>query len=182
MIERTLAKRYAAALLRVTDADGSTEDTEAFLLALREAWQRDPALRTMLAHPRVPRAVKKRVLSRAFEGRAHKSFIDFLSLLVDKNRLAILPELAELFDRLADATRGVVRVRVRSWKPLSDAHRSRLSEKLGKMTGKKILVEAETDAALQGGMLVHVGDSVIDGSVAHRLKTIGERLREFERR
>ena len=182
MIERTLAKRYAAALLRVTDAEGSTEDTEAVLLGLRDAYRANRGFRELLASPRVPRPAKKSLLHKVLEGKANPSLVDFFDLLVDKNRIDLLVEVADVFDRLADASHGVVRVKVRSWRPLSDGQRATLSEKLVRMTGKKIAIEAETDAALKGGMLVRIGDSIIDGTVAHRLKSLGERFRELERR
>ena len=59
MIEKTLAKRYAAALLKVTDAEGSTEETESLLLALKDAYTSQKEFRAVLSQPRVPRAMKK---------------------------------------------------------------------------------------------------------------------------
>lgn len=182
MIERTLAKRYAAALLKVTDAEGSTEEAEALLLALRDAWRAQRGFRDLLRSPQVPRAAKKALFRKILAGKARESFLQFLDFLVEKNRAEILPEVSEVFDRLADASHGVMRVKVRSWKPLPEGQRTTLNEKLAKITGKKILIEAETDAALKGGMQIRIGDSVVDGTVAHRLKGLGERLRELERR
>ena len=182
MIEKTLAKRYAAALLRTTDQEGTTEETEAMLLALKDAYLADKGFRAILSQPRVPKAVKKGILRRAFEGRAKPWFLDFLTLLVDKNRQDIIPDIADMFDRLADASKGIVRIKVKSWRPLSDAHRASLQSKLERMTGKKIDIEAKADPALRGGMLVMVGDTVIDGSVAYRLKELAERFRESQRR
>ncbi len=181
MIERTLARRYAAALLRVTDPEGSTDEAEAMLGALREAYARQKPFRGVLSQPRVPRSAKKALLRKAFEGRARPSFLQFLDLLVDKNRLKLIPELAGTYGRLADASRGLVRVRVRSWRPLSEAHRARLADQLVRITGMKVEVQAETDASLRGGMLVRVGDSVIDGSVSYRLKSLREHFQEFGR-
>ena len=117
MIEKTLAKRYAAALLKVTDADGSTEETEQLLLALKDAYLAQKNFRNLLAQPRIPRTVKKGMLRRIFEGKAKKSFIDFLELLIDKNRQELIPDIADTFDALSDASRGVVRVQVRTWRP-----------------------------------------------------------------
>ncbi len=182
MIEKTLAKRYAAALLRMTDAEGTTEEVEQLLLALKEAYLSNKAFRSILAQPRVPKSLKKTILRKAFEGRAKPSFLDFLTLLVDKNRQGILPDIADMFDRLADASKGVVRIKVKSWKPLSAPQQASLQTKLERLTGKKIGIEAQTDPALKGGMLVMVGDTVIDGSVAQRLKELGERFRELQRR
>ena len=182
MIEKTLAKRYAAALLKVTDAEGSTEETESLLLALKDAYTSQKDFRAVLSQPRVPRAMKKRLLVKIFEGKAKKSFTDFLQFLVDKNRQDIIPEIADMFDRLADASKGVVKITVKSWRPLSDAHRAGLQSKLEKLTGKKIAIDAKVDPAVKGGMLVMYGDNVIDGTVDHRLKEIGERFRELQKR
>ncbi len=182
MIEKTLAKRYAAALLRVTDLDGSTEEAEALLNVLKLVWESDKGFRGVLSHPQIPRKAKKALLHKAFEGRAKPSFSDFLDLLVDKNRADLIPELAEVFDRLADASKGVVRVTVRSWRPLEAARQEKLAQTLSRMTGKKIDVKAETDPSLGGGMQVLIGDTVIDGTVAHRLKVLGEKFRDLQRR
>jgi F-type H+-transporting ATPase subunit delta len=182
VIEKTLAKRYATALLKVTDAEGSTEETESFLMALKDAYTSQKEFRAVLAQPRVPRAMKKRLLAKIFEGKAKKSFINFLELLVDKNRQDILPDIADMFDRLSDASRGVVKMTVKSWRPLTEAQRRELQSKLERLTGKKIAIDARVDPAVRGGMLVMYGDTVIDGSVAHRLKVIGEKFRELQRR
>jgi F-type H+-transporting ATPase subunit delta len=182
VIERTLAKRYAAALLRLTDPEGSTEEAESLLLALRSAWESDKGFRGMLLHPQIPRKAKKALLRKALEGRARPSFLDFLDLLVDKNRVNLLPELAEVFDRLADASKGVVRVKVESWKPLDEGRKAALGAALSRLTGKKVDVQAEADASLLGGLRVRVGDSVIDASVANRLKVLGEKFQELQRR
>ena len=181
MIERTLAKRYAAALLKVTDAEGTTEQTEGLLLALKQAYEGLKSFRQVLAQPKVPRAKKKALFRKVFEKHAPRSFLEFLDLLVTKNRLRIIPDVAEMFDRLSDASHGIVRVKVRSWKPLSKKQQKGLHDRLVKMTGKKITLEAGTDASLKGGMLIRMGDSEIDGSVSHRLKVLGERLRDLQR-
>ena len=182
MIEKTLAKRYAAALLKVTDAEGTTEETETLLLALKDAYNSNKAFRALLAQPRIPRTVKKNLLVKIFEGKAKKSFTDFLQFLVDKNRQDILPDIADMFDRLADASKGVVKITVKSWHPLTEAQRGTLQTKLEKLSGKKIAIDAVVDPSVKGGMLVMFGDTVIDGTVAYRLKSIGEKFRELQRR
>ena len=179
MIEKTLAKRYAAALLKATDAEGSTDEAEQFLAALKGAYLAQKDFRSLLAQPRVPRAVKKAMLRRIFEGKAKKSFLDFLELLVDKNRQDLLPDIADTFDALSDASRGVVRVQVRSWRPLTEAQRSGLREGIQRFAKRKVILEEKVDPAVEGGLLCYAGDRVIDGSVAYRLKAIGEKFQEL---
>lgn len=181
MIEKTLAKRYAAALLKVTDAEGSTEEAEQFLLALKDAYLALKDFRGILSQPRIPRAAKKAMLHRIFEGKAKKSLVDFLDLLVDKNRLDIIPDVADTFDALSDASQGIVRVKVRSWRPLTDAQRAGLQAGLQRIAERKVILEEVVDPATKGGLLCYAGDRVIDGSVTYRLKAIGEKLRELQK-
>jgi len=179
--EKTLAKRYAAALLKVTDAEGSTEETEQLLLSLKESYLTQKDFRGLLAQPRVPRKLKKQLLHKVFDGRTRKSFTDFLDLLIDKNRQDLLPDIADMYDTLADASKGLVRVTVKSWRPLGPAQQAGLQAKLERVSGKKVLIQVQVDPALKGGLLVLFGDTVIDGTVAHRLKAIGERFRELQK-
>ena len=181
MIDRTLAKRYAAALLKVTDADGSTEEAEQYLLALKDAYLGNKDFRGILSQPRIPRAAKKAMLHRIFEGKAKPSLVDFLDLLVDKNRLELIPAIAETFDILSDVSRGVVRIKVRSWRPLTDAQRAGLQAGLQRIAERKVILEEVVDPDTKGGLLCYAGDRVIDGSVAYRLKAIGEKFRELQK-
>ena len=181
MIEKTLAKRYAAALLKVTDAEGSTEEAEQILLALKDAYLSQKDFRGLLAQPRIPRSVKKGMLRRIFEGKAKKSLIDFLELLIDKNRQELMLDIAETFDALSDASRGVVRIQVRSWRPLTDAQRAGLQTKLQRIAERKVILEEKVDPATKGGVLCYAGDRVIDGSVAFRLKSIGEKFSQLQK-
>ncbi len=181
MILKTLAKRYAAAMLSVALREGIVEDVEAQLLALREAYVKDPVFRSALSQPKIPRSVRRTILTRPFEGRAHPTFIDFLGILVTKNRVALIPGIAESFDEMADATQGVVKVDVRSARPLSDAQRAGLQERLVRITGKKTKLEETVDRSLKGGLSVRIGDTVLDGTVAHRLKGLREHLTTLHR-
>lgn len=181
MIEKTLAKRYATALLAAVNKEGSVEETETTLLALRDAYRGQPKFRSLLSSPKVPRAAKKALLRKLLAG-ATPSVREFSDLLVDKNRVALIPEIADMFDRLADAFKGVVRVQVRSAFPLSDPQKNRLKADLDRLTGKSCDIEAVVERSLKGGLQVRMGDSVVDGTVAHRLKGLREKLQELQKR
>ena len=87
-----------------------------------------------------------------------------------------------MYDKLADAYKGVVRVQVRSAWPLADGEKARLKGDLDRITGKNCTIESSVDRALVGGLQVRIGDSVVDGTVAHRLKALKERLQELQKR
>lgn len=181
MMERTLARRYASAMLGVAIREGIVADVEADLLALKEAFEKDALFRNSLSQPKIPRAARRRILLRPFEGRAHPTFLDFLGLLVTKNRIRLIPDIAASFDLLADATQGVVRVEVRSAHPLTEPQRASLGDRLVRITGKKIQLQETVDRALQGGMSVKIGDSIVDGTISRRLKGLRERLAALQR-
>lgn len=181
MIEKTLAKRYATALLEVNHREGTVEDTESTLLALKSVYEKDARFRSVLGSPKVSRAQKKDLLRKALAG-ASTSLQEFMGLLVEKRRTDLIPDIADMYDRLADATKGVVRVQVKSAFPLKPDQESKLRGELERLTGKKIEIEASADRALRGGMLVMIGDSVVDGTLANRLKGLREQLNELQKR
>jgi F-type H+-transporting ATPase subunit delta len=182
VIEKTLARRYAAALLKATEAEGTTESVEQHLRGLREAWRSNRGFRAVLSQPQVPRDKKKALLRKPFETAGSRAFLEFLGLLVDRNRQNVLPEIAEVYDLLADAAKGEVRIQVRAWKPLTDDERRRLQDGLQKNMKSKVRLEEQSDLSLLGGMLCTVGHTVADGTVRHHLKVLGEKLAESIRR
>ena len=176
MIEKTLAKRYARALLTLSDRAGATEGIEEELLGLKALWQGTSKVRSILLHPKVSRAEKRALLDKAVEGRVHPLVRELLHLLVEKGRLSYLPEIADQFDVLADETHGVVRVQVRTYLPLTAAQQQTLQAKMAARTGKKVDLRYQEDRLLKGGVSVRLGDQVMDGSVATRLKRLKEEL------
>lgn len=177
MIERTLARRYATALLEQAEKGRTVEETEAQLLALKAAYQGDRRLRSALMHPAIGRAQKVKLLDAVFKDRTPAPFTSLLALLVRKNRLRFLPEIADAFDRLADRSRGVVRVDVVSFMPLTDAQRRALTAQLAKHLGGKTLeLKVVVDPKVLGGLSVRVGDTIIDGTSRGRLKALRESL------
>lgn len=182
MIEKTLARRYAAALLKATEAEGTTETVEQCLRALGDAWKSNRAFRGVLLQPKVSRNRKKALLRKPFEGAGSRALLEFLGLLVDRNRQNVVAEIAEIYDLLADAVKGEVRIQVRSWKPLTDDERTRLQAEYQKIAKNKVLLDVKTEEALLGGVLCYVGHTVADGTVRHHLKVLGEKLAESIRR
>lgn len=182
MIEKTLAKRYALALLMQTEKGGGVPETEELLQSLKQAYERDPLLRMALQHPKIPRARKAALMEKVFGGRSAAPVVPFLKQLLRKNRTGLIPDIADMFDRLADRSRGVVKVEVRSALPLTPPQRSALQARLAaRYPGRAVEMTETEDRALLGGLTVRVGDTLIDGSVAGHLKELREQLLESER-
>ena len=120
----------------------------------------------LLGNPKLTRADVIALL--APEG-AQDAFRNLLGLLFDNRRLALLPEIAGLFDELRFEAERVVRAKVTSAVALADGELETIKAALRKRFGREVEVETAIDASLIGGALIDAGDIVIDGSVKGKL-------------
>lgn len=177
MIQRTIAKRYARALLDVSVTERRVRETEAEIQALADLFRTSAAFKTAIVSPVVPRSERKAIAERSLSGRAGASLIRFLQVLIEEGRASLLPEICEVFDTLADAHEGVVRFEVRSATALKPLERERLRAGLQALSGgRHVELSAQADPELIGGIRIRVGDTVIDGTLAGRLKRLKEHL------
>ncbi len=176
MNERTVARRYATALLALADQGKAVEAIETEILQVAQVWKSSPDLRRAMTHPLIAPKVKKEFYRQVFQG-ISKLMSEFLDKLIDKKRAVCIPDIAEIFDDLADRYAGVVRMTVESAVPLNEGQKAKLLAKLvGLAQGRKVELDAKVNPGLLGGMTLRVRDSVVDGSVAGRLKGLKELL------
>ncbi|HMP78909.1 MAG TPA: ATP synthase F1 subunit delta [Pirellulaceae bacterium] len=166
---------YALALLRLGAQVGRASELLAELEAFVGVSQQLSSLTGLLESPRVPLAVKHQVIDRALEGRASREFKNFVKVLVDHGRTeclqATLHAARNLSDELAGEVRGVVTTAIE----VDTVLQARLAEKIGQALGKKVVLRATQDPTIIGGVVVRVGDTVYDASVANQLKQIKAR-------
>ena len=135
----------------------------------------DPEVHAVLENPRAPYVAKQELLRRALPGLSPLA-LNLAYLLVRAGRLAVVDQMVETYGQLADAHNGIVHADVVSAIVLSDEYRRCVSEWLQKMSGKKVVLEARTDPSIIGGLVVRVGDRVIDASVGTRLERLKRNL------
>ena len=104
--------------------------------------------------------------------------LEFLHLLIDKGRLGDIEGVHAAYHRMLQEERGEVEATVVTARQVDEKTLDELREKLGRLTGKKVLLGHELDPALLGGMAVYLGETVIDGSLRSRLRRLRERLLE----
>ena len=163
-----IARNYAETLLDLADRNGGPAAMDQFAAALDEVAglvQSDPRVRQFLETPRVPAAEKKRALRAALAGRAPELFLRFVSVLVDKRRQTLLPEIAEAFRGLVDERMGRVRVQVAISHFPDEALQAEIGNALALRLGRTVIPTFTVDPELLGGMVVQVGDEILDGSV-----------------
>lgn len=101
---------------------------------------------------------------------------NFLKLLLEYGRIAVLPEIAEHFDARKAAVENTIDVTVTSATALDDAQKNAIADALGKRLGRSVRLEAELDESLIGGAVIRAGDVVIDGSLRSRLLSLSNAL------
>jgi F-type H+-transporting ATPase subunit delta len=101
---------------------------------------------------------------------------NLLRMLVSQQRIYLLPGVYREFELLDRAARGVTEATVRVARPISDVDQRQIADRLAQMTGKMVELHTEIDPSILGGVVVRLGDRLIDASVAGRLQRLRHRL------
>lgn len=177
MVAGSLARRYAKALIGLA-ADGKNIDqVGADLRALRAAYKAAPELGDVLGNASFKRAQRKAVLDAVLTRIGAQPLVKtFTYLLLDKERLAVVPEISRELDVMIEARAGRVAAEVTSAVALTPAQLAQLTATLEKLSGKQVVVEKKQDPALLGGVVAKVGDVVYDGSLRTQLRALRDQL------
>jgi F-type H+-transporting ATPase subunit delta len=176
MRDTTIARNYADALLELARRAGDRRGWGRMIQDVADAIGADRSLRLFLESPRVSAEQKNAVLSRALQDRAPRHFVRFLQALVSKGRQRLIPEVATEYHALLDEAEGRVHAQVTVARPTSDADREIIVRELSRTLGKEVVPHLVVNPAIIGGVVVKVGDRVMDGSVRRRLGRLRERL------
>src|SRR4051794_11458299 len=176
MRETTIARNYAETLLELARRAGDLQAWGQAVDDVAGAMQNDRTLRLFLESPRVSAAEKNRIIGRAFEGQLPRVFVRFLQALVSHRRQMLLPEIAREFHDLVDQVEGRLHANVTVASEPEDAVRKTISTQLSRAYGKDVIPHFTVNPAILGGLVVRVGDTVLDGSVRRRLATLRSRM------
>ncbi|MBM2832311.1 MAG: atpH [Dehalococcoidia bacterium] len=168
------AKRYARAVLELARESGELDKWRQELEKLSVLLQ-EPGLPALLRSPKLPFGHKKKVLDERLKGLSPLT-LNLAGLLVLRGRLGLLNSLVKEYGRLVDAHYGIEHIEVTTAVPLGQSDLQQVSGRLAAALGKKVILESRVEPALLGGLVVRVGDHLIDGSVRKRLELLGKGL------
>jgi len=180
----TIARPYAEAAFELARNAGSL-DAWAAALHVAKAVMGDGRVAKFLANPSLSAEQRLSFLTGLFStagdersvlGGSSKEGRNFLKLLLEYGRIAVLPEIAGHFDKLKAEIENTVDVTVRSATRLDDAQKQTIAAALKKRLGREVRLEAELDETLIGGAVIRAGDVVIDGSLRSRLQSLSNAL------
>ncbi len=167
---------YARALLEVAQAEDVVGRAEEELFRLRELLRANPALVEFLKDPNLQREGKRRALAELFAGRVHPLVLNALLMLSDLDRAGRLAAVIDEFLGLAAAARQQVSGQVTTARPLDEATLGRLAAELSRVTGQQVRLVQKVDPAILGGVIVKVGEQIVDGSLRRKLDEIQAQL------
>jgi F-type H+-transporting ATPase subunit delta len=180
MKQIAVAQKYARALFEASLEEGSLDRVSKDLSSLGDLEESDPAFLKFLVSPKVQTEHKLAFIHAVFGPRLAPMAVRFLELLMEKGRIAILPEIAEAFDRLSEEHEGVLRAQVYTAVALSSEAERRLKTGLDRLTGKNVVLEKRVDPHVLGGVVVHLGTRILDGSLRNGLRILSENLHHAE--
>jgi F-type H+-transporting ATPase subunit delta len=167
---------YAAALLEIAKAEGSLATVEDELFRVARTIEGNEDLRSVLTDQAVPVDRRQGIVEDLLSGRASPITTALVSFVVGAGRGRDLPAIIDkLVEDAADERKQAV-AEVHSVIPLSDDQRTRLGDALSRATGKQVSVKVVIDPSILGGIVARIGDTVIDGSVRHRLDELKEKF------
>ena len=172
----TIARPYAEAAFRIARDTNALPVWSELLRFLCEV-AADPQAARALENPKLTAADKAALLLSIGGEHLDATGRSFVKVLVDADRVAVLPQIRELFEALKNDADGVAKARIDSAFPLSDAQLAELKAALEKRFGRKIEATVNVDPALGGGARITVGDTVIDGTIEAQLAAMATQLR-----
>jgi F-type H+-transporting ATPase subunit delta len=176
MREPTIAKNYAETLLELAQRAGDLRGWGEMLDQVADAMETDRRLRTFLESPRISAQRKNEILQKAYGAQLPRNFLRFLQALVSHRRQMLIPVIAHAYHDLVDQVEGRVHASVTVARAADESDRDVITKQLSRVLGKQVVPHFHVNADILGGVVVRVGDTVLDGSVRRRLATLRTKM------
>ena len=176
MRETTIARNYAEALLALARKADDLQSWGRLIDDVASAMERDERLRNFLEAPQISADQKNAVLQKAFEDRAPRLFLRYLQRLVKNRRQMLIPQIANEYRDLVDEVEGRVHAQVTLASPVDEEQKAAIARHLTHTFGSTVVPQVRINPNILGGIIVRVGDRVMDGSVRKRLGILRARM------
>lgn len=181
MTGNIVSRRYAKALFAVADKQGKVEAYGAQLDELIEALHQAPEAQRFFKNPVFTPTEKKTVLETLVAKMAMDPVVkNFCELLADKERLAELEAIAVDFRKMLEAKQGVISGQMITVSAMDVGRQKDLVDRLEKQTGRKLVLDFASDPEILGGVVLKVGDRVLDASLRAQLNMLKEQIKRGE--
>ena len=172
----TIGRNYAEALLTLAGRSDDMEEWGQLLDAIATAMREDQTLRTFLESPKLAASQKIDILEKALGRKVPRLFLRYIETVIQKRRQMLIPEIAAEYQTLLDEAENRLHANVTVAREPGEPERDALARQLSRLFGKRVVPHISTNPAILGGLIVKVGDTVMDGSVRKRLSVLKQRM------
>ena len=166
-----IAAVYARSLFEVASEQGRLDEVREQLGQFTDALESDRELQVFFFSPYFSTPEKEAGLERAVTG-ADPIFLNFLRLLIEKHRMPVLFRVRQRFESMWQDENKVLPVQITSAIALDEATVRSIGDRIGERTGRRIQLSADVDPDVLGGLVLRVGNSVLDASIRNRLENL----------
>lgn len=174
---RLVSNRYASALIESGIELGKVNEFKKELEYIRDLFNEEKQALQLLSHPRISRKEKKDFILSIFQGHISQEMINFFYILIDKNRERVFLEIAEEYENLYYEYENILKVKAITAMPMDNEAMDRLKAVLKEKFNKNIEISNEIDNSILGGVLLKVGNKIIDGTIKGQLELMGKTIK-----
>ncbi len=178
MLKTTVAgKKYARALYSITQDRGITDKIKEEMISVKKVFNDEPKIQKILEQKQIPFYDKQKLISNVFGSSLSQISLGVLTILLKRGRILLLGEIIDEFCRMIAAEKGELKVEVKTALKISESSKRELSKALSDITGAKVSLDVHIDETIIGGIVVRIGDKVIDGSIKGELANLRKKIR-----
>lgn len=170
-----VAKRYGSAIFELAKEKDAVTLLKEEILGIREVFS-EKDLREMLTHPKIAVEKKIELLEESLTGRISHDLLGLLVLIIRKGRQLHITDIFDEVLTLIDDHDGKVKAYITSPDPLDDDQKKNIIEELAKQTEKEVIPVYEVDPDIIGGLIIRIGDRIVDNSIKGHLHTLSRQL------
>jgi F-type H+-transporting ATPase subunit delta len=173
---KEIARSYAQAILAVARCEGVLDKVEEELTQFRGVFDKNPALLEFLKDPKITSEGKEKAVEEILGGETSQVSRHHIRLAIDQSRGGLLPEIIKAFFDLASESRGKTTARVITAVPLSEDLEKKLEKTLSGLVGEAVFLKKSVDPSILGGIVIQMGERIIDGSLRRQLSGLREEI------
>lgn len=177
---KLVAKRYAEALFEVASESNELDSVKEEIQFVADIFKSNPELKTIFTHPRLSKDEKKTMVDELFKGKISESVLNLIYITIDKGRERYLEDISKEYTVFSNEEQGIVEAKALTAVLMSDDELASLEEKLSNQFNKKVQLINQVDESVIGGVLLKIGDKVVDGSIRGKLEDVQRELNNIK--